>query len=83
MLLFGDGDEVNAVSHTGPFFSPWSFPGNPLGCLLPGGGGSVVMNSQEELRQVFSEYQDGAFIKAKRTIKPTGDEAYEVLVRKR
>ena len=71
LLLLGDGDEVNAVSHTGPLRF-LLFSGKPLGEPVAWGG-PIVMNTQEELRQAFSEYQEGTFIKEKQAIKLAGD----------
>jgi redox-sensitive bicupin YhaK (pirin superfamily) len=71
VLLLGDGDEVNVVSHTGPFRF-LLFSGKPLREPVAWGG-PIVMNTQEELRQAFLEYRNGTFIKEKKAIKPAGD----------
>lgn len=71
LLLFGDGNLVNAVSHKGPFRF-LLFTGKPLREPVAWGG-PIVMNTQEELRQAFFEYRNGTFIKEKQAIKPAGD----------
>ena len=70
MVLFGDGDEVSAVSRSGSFRF-LLFAGKPLGEPVAWGG-PIVMNTQEELRQAFSEYRNGTFIK-KPAIRQVGD----------
>lgn len=61
MLLFSDGDEIRVQSsYDGIRFL--FFSGKPIGEPVAWGG-PIVMNTQEELRQAFSEYRDGTFIK--------------------
>ena len=71
MLLFGDGDVVNAVSLNRPFRF-LLFTGKPLGEPVAWGG-PIVMNTQEEVRQAIFEYRTGTFIKENQAIKPAGD----------
>ncbi len=71
LLLLGEGDQVNAVSHTGPFRF-LLFTGKPLREPVAWGG-PIVMNTQEELRQAFLEYRNGIFIREKQVKKPAGD----------
>ena len=71
MLLFGDGDVVNAVSLNRPFRF-LLFTGKPLGEPVAWGG-PIVMNTQEELRQAIFEYRTGTFIKENQAIKLAGD----------
>ena len=63
LILFGTGNEIRVkASATGMrllFFSGKPF-GEPVAWRGP-----IVMNTQEELRQAFQEYQDGTFIKKK------------------
>jgi len=61
MLLFGDGDQVNAFSHNG-LFRFLLFAGKPLGEPVAWGG-PIVMNTEEELRQAIFEYRNGTFIR--------------------
>jgi hypothetical protein len=64
VVLYGDGDEVSVTAQ-----------GSELRFLLVSGRpieepvawyGPIVMNTQDELRRAFQEYQDGTFIKHKR-----------------
>ena len=71
MLLFGDGDVVNAASFIRPFRF-LLFTGKPLGEPVAWGG-PIVMNTQEEVRQAIFEYRTGTFIKENQAIKPAGD----------
>ncbi len=71
LILFGDGDQVEAVCHKGPFRF-LLFTGKPLREPVAWGG-PIVMNTQEELRQAFLEYRNGTFIKEKKATKPEGD----------
>ena len=71
MVLFGDGDVVNAASINRPFRF-LLFAGKPLGEPVAWGG-PIVMNTQEELRQAIFEYRTGTFIKENQAIKPAGD----------
>jgi hypothetical protein len=71
MLLFGDGDVVNAASLNRPFRF-LLFTGKPLGEPVAWGG-PIVMNTQEEVRQAIFEYRTGTFIKENQAIKPAGD----------
>ena len=61
VVLYGDGDEVSVTSETkGVRFLLIS--GRPIGEPVAWYG-PVVMNTQEELRLAFEEYQNGTFIK--------------------
>ena len=61
VVLYGDGDEVSVASETkGVRFLLIS--GRPIGEPVAWYG-PVVMNTQEELRLAFEEYQNGTFIK--------------------
>jgi redox-sensitive bicupin YhaK (pirin superfamily) len=71
LLLFGDGDVVNAASLNGPFRF-LLFTGKPLGEPVAWGG-PIVMNTQEELRQAIFEYRTGTFIKENQAIKSSGE----------
>ena len=71
MLLFTDGDVVNAASLNGPFRF-LLLAGRPLGEPVAWGG-PIVMNTQEEVRQAILEYRTGTFIKEKQAVKPAGD----------
>jgi redox-sensitive bicupin YhaK (pirin superfamily) len=59
--LFGDGDEVRATAgqETVRFLL---VSGRPLGEPIAWRG-PIVMNTDEELRRAFQEYQDGTFVK--------------------
>jgi quercetin 2,3-dioxygenase len=61
MVLFGKGDEMNAISFDEPFRFLF-FSGKPIREPVAWGG-PIVMNTQEELRQAFKEYRNGTFIK--------------------
>ena len=61
IVLYGDGDEVSVTSDkNGVRFLLIS--GKPIGEPVAWYG-PIVMNTQEELRLAFEEYQSGAFIK--------------------
>jgi redox-sensitive bicupin YhaK (pirin superfamily) len=61
VILFGDGDQVTVAAGSEPLrFLLVS--GRPLGEPVAWGG-PIVMNTQEELRLAFKEYEDGTFIK--------------------
>jgi len=61
VVLYGDGDEVSVTSETkGVRFLLIS--GRPIGEPVAWYG-PIVMNTQEELRLAFEEYQNGTFIK--------------------
>ncbi len=60
-VLFGDGDEVRAT--TGQESVRFLLvSGRPLGEPIAWRG-PIVMNTDEELRRAFQEYQDGTFVK--------------------
>jgi redox-sensitive bicupin YhaK (pirin superfamily) len=61
MLLFSDGDEIR-VQSSDEGLRFLFFSGKPIGEPVAWGG-PIVMNTQDELRQAFSEYRDGTFIK--------------------
>lgn len=61
LILYGDGDEVVITSQEGPvrFLLESGRPiGEPVAWYGP-----IVMNTQEELRIAFEEYEKGTFIK--------------------
>ena len=60
VLLYSDGDEVSVSSENGVRFLLVS--GKPIGEPVAWYG-PIVMNTQEELRIAFEEYQNGTFIK--------------------
>ena len=61
IVLYGDGDEVSVTSEkNGVRFLLVS--GRPIGEPVAWYG-PIVMNTQEELRLAFEEYQNGTFIK--------------------
>jgi redox-sensitive bicupin YhaK (pirin superfamily) len=61
MLLFSDGDEMRVQSSADGIRFLF-FSGKPI--MEPvAWGGPIVMNTQEELQQAFSEYRAGTFIK--------------------
>lgn len=61
LALFGDGDEVNVTTENNPVrFILIS--GRPIGEPVAWYG-PIVMNTQEELRVAFEEYQNGTFLK--------------------
>ncbi len=63
MVLYGDGEEVEVVAEKdGVRFLLVS--GKPLGEPVAWYG-PIVMNTQEELRVAFEEYQNGTFIRKK------------------
>jgi quercetin 2,3-dioxygenase len=61
LLLFGDGDsvEVRTKDHAVRFLL---FTGKPIGEPVAWYG-PIVMNTNEELRVAFEEYQNGTFVK--------------------
>jgi len=60
-ILFGNGDQVVVVTSQEPVrFLLVS--GRPLGEPVAWRG-PIVMNTEEELRRAFQEYQDGTFVK--------------------
>ncbi len=60
-VLLGDGDQVVAVTDQEPVrFLLVS--GRPLGEPIAWRG-PIVMNTEEQLRRAFQEYQDGTFVK--------------------
>ena len=63
-VLLGDGDEV-AVSTSDAPVRFLLLAGKPLREPVAWGG-PIVMNTQEELRQAFQEYQDGTFLRTPR-----------------
>ena len=68
IVLFGKGDEVKvAAGDEGVRFLLVS--GRPLGEPVAWYG-PIVMNTQEELRIAFEEYEKGTFIKSERQSKP-------------
>jgi redox-sensitive bicupin YhaK (pirin superfamily) len=63
-VLFGDGDEL-AVSTSDAPVRFLLLAGKPLREPVAWGG-PIVMNTREELRQAFQEYQDGTFLRSPR-----------------
>jgi redox-sensitive bicupin YhaK (pirin superfamily) len=63
MVLFGDGPSITAGSFKKGFRFLF-FSGKPIHEPVAWRG-PIVMNTTEELRQAFREYQDGTFIKKK------------------
>ena len=64
MILFDEGDEVAISTEDKPvrfLFVSGKPIGEPVAWYGP-----IVMNTQEELRIAFEEYQDGTFIKKNR-----------------
>jgi redox-sensitive bicupin YhaK (pirin superfamily) len=65
VVLYGDGDEITVTpDKNGVRFLLAS--GKPIGEPVAWYG-PIVMNTQEELRVAFEEYQNGTFIKYKKT----------------
>jgi redox-sensitive bicupin YhaK (pirin superfamily) len=63
VILFGDGSSIEGRSaETGLRFL--LIAGRPIGEPVAWRG-PIVMNTNEELRQAFQEYEDGTFIKAR------------------
>ena len=61
LALFNDGDEIEAISKSGDFrFLLLS--GKPLKETIAWNG-PIVMNTRDELRTAFEEYNNGTFIK--------------------
>ncbi|MFC1988735.1 pirin family protein [Chloroflexota bacterium] len=68
LLLFGDGEEINIKTEA----SPVRFlliSGKPIGEPVAWWG-PIVMNTQEELKTAFEEYENGTFSKTPITIIP-------------
>ncbi len=63
LILFGDGDQLAITAAEQPVRF-LLFTGKPLGEPIAWYG-PIVMNTQEELRVAFAEYQDGTFIKGR------------------
>jgi len=63
LVLFDDGDQVFAESEDGPFRF-LLISGKPIGEPIAWYG-PIVMNTREELRTAFEEFQNGTFIKHK------------------
>jgi len=61
LLLFGDGEQVMALTEDEPVRF-LLISGKPIGEPVAWYG-PIVMNTREELRVAFQEYQDGTFIK--------------------
>jgi redox-sensitive bicupin YhaK (pirin superfamily) len=61
LALFGDGDEVNVTTENNPVRF-LLISGRPIGEPVAWYG-PIVMNTQEELRVAFEEYQNGTFLK--------------------
>ena len=61
-VLFGPGDEIAVKAPAGSASRFVFFSGKPLHEPIAWGG-PIVMNTQEELRQAFSELQNGRFIR--------------------
>lgn len=62
LVIFGDGDQVIITTGEEPvqfLFASGKPIGEPVAWYGP-----IVMNTREELRQAFEEYQNGTFIKA-------------------
>lgn len=66
--LFGEGDSVKIGTKDG--FRFLFVSGKPLNEPVAWGG-PIVMNSEEELAKAFQELEEGSFIKAGRTVKPS------------
>ncbi len=64
-VIFGDGDEL-AISTGDGAVRFLLLAGKPLREPVAWGG-PIVMNTREELRRAFQEYQDGTFIKHPRS----------------
>jgi redox-sensitive bicupin YhaK (pirin superfamily) len=61
LVLFDDGDEVNVTTEDNPVRF-LLISGRPIGEPVAWYG-PIVMNTQEELRVAFEEYQNGTFLK--------------------
>ena len=61
LILFGDGDHVKFKAVNGPC-RLLLISGKPIKEPIAWGG-PIVMNTQEELKQAFREYEEGTFIK--------------------
>jgi redox-sensitive bicupin YhaK (pirin superfamily) len=61
LILFDDGDEL-AISTEGEHIRFLLISGKPIGEPVAWYG-PIVMNTQEELRIAFEEYQHGTFLK--------------------
>jgi quercetin 2,3-dioxygenase len=64
LVLFGDGDQV-MVTTAGEAVRFLLVSGKPIGEPVAWYG-PIVMNTEEELRMAFEEYEKGTFIKAKK-----------------
>jgi len=64
LVIFDDGDEVAISSEEGPVRALF-VSGKPIGEPVAWHG-PIVMNTQEELRIAFEEYEKGTFIKHKK-----------------
>lgn len=64
LILFGDGDEVT-ISTEEKAVRFLLISGKPIGEPVAWYG-PIVMNTQEELRIAFEEYQNGTFIKQRK-----------------
>ena len=66
--LFGEGDSAQIGTKDG--FRFLFVSGKPLREPVAWGG-PIVMNSEEELAKAFQELEEGTFIKAGKTVKPS------------
>jgi quercetin 2,3-dioxygenase len=64
LVLFGDGDQI-MVTTAGEAVRFLLVSGQPIGEPVAWYG-PIVMNTEEELRVAFEEYENGTFIKAKK-----------------
>jgi hypothetical protein len=64
LVLFGDGDQI-MVTTAGEAVRFLLVSGKPIGEPVAWYG-PIVMNTEEELRVAFEEYENGTFIKAKK-----------------
>ncbi len=64
LVLFGDGDQI-MVTTAGEAVRFLLVSGHPIGEPVAWYG-PIVMNTEEELRVAFEEYENGTFIKAKK-----------------
>jgi len=70
LVLFGDGEQIAVAANDEPArFLLMS--GKPIGEPVAWYG-PIVMNTQEELRVAFEEYQNGTFIKHGRALAAAG-----------
>jgi redox-sensitive bicupin YhaK (pirin superfamily) len=61
LILFGDGDEVSIATESTPVRF-LLISGKPIGETVAWYG-PIVMNTQEELKTAFEEYENGTFLK--------------------